>query len=190
MVEFNSNLLVVFLATFICLFCSQVTAQGLPAGVTPEMVREIQNLSPAQQQALAQQYGIRLPDVAVQPATQGLGLGDVGEPLEPLVGSETQTEGRDNTDISEMDADQPLPLYGQFLFDQAVSTIAPTDDAPVPDEYRLGVGDQLVIQLFGKENDTYTLLVGRDGNITFPRLGTITVLGLTCLLYTSPSPRD
>ena len=117
--------------------------------------------------------------MAVQPATQGLGLGDVGEPLEPLVGSETQTEGRDNTDISEMDADQPLPLYGQFLFDQAVSTFAPTDDAPVPDEYRLGVGDQLVIQLFGKENDTYTLLVGRDGNITFPRLGTITVLGLT-----------
>ena len=35
-----------------------------------------------------------------------------------------------------------------------VSTFAPTDDAPVPDEYRLGVGDQLVVQLFGKENAT------------------------------------
>ena len=49
-------------------------------------------------------------------------------------------------------------LIGRFL-------LLPTDDAPVPDEYRLGVGDQLVVQLFGKENATYTLSVGRDGNV-------------------------
>ena len=60
-----------------------------------------------------------------------------------------------------------------------MSTFAPTDDALIPDEYRLGVGDQLVIQLFGKDNATYSLSVGRDGNISFPRLGAITVTGLT-----------
>ena len=76
-------------------------------------------------------------------------------------------------------AAQSLQRYGVSLFDREVSTFAPTDDAPVPDEYRLGVGDQLVVQLFGKENATYTLSVGRDGSINFPKLGAITVSGLT-----------
>ena len=51
-------------------------------------------------------------------------------------------------------AAQLLERYGVSLFDREVSTFAPTDDALVPDEYRLGVGDQLVVQLFGKENAT------------------------------------
>ena len=41
-----------------------------------------------------------------------------------------------------------------------------------------GVGDRLVVQLFGKENATYTFS-SRDGNINFPKLGAITVSGLT-----------
>ena len=83
-------------------------------------------------------------------------------------------------DLAEADAaSQGLERYGVSLFDREVSTFSPTDDALVPDDYRLGVGDQLVVQLFGKENVTYTLLVGRDGSINFPKLGAITVSGLT-----------
>ena len=60
-----------------------------------------------------------------------------------------------------------------------MSTFAPTDDAPVPESYRLGVGDQLVVQLFGKENNQLNLQVGRSGDISFPKLGSITLAGLT-----------
>ena len=60
-----------------------------------------------------------------------------------------------------------------------VSTFAPTDDAPVPESYRLGVGDQIVVQLFGKENDQLNLQIGRSGDISFPKLGSITLSGLT-----------
>jgi polysaccharide export outer membrane protein len=76
-------------------------------------------------------------------------------------------------------AAQLFERYGVSLFEREVSTFAPTDDALVPDEYRLGVGDQLIVQLFGKENATYTLGVGRDGSVNFPKLGAITVTGLT-----------
>ena len=69
--------------------------------------------------------------------------------------------------------------YGRTLFSRAVSTFAPTDDAPVPESYRLGVGDQLIVQLFGKENDQLNLQVGRSGDISFPKLGSITLSGLT-----------
>ena len=35
-----------------------VLGQGLPPGVTPGMVDQLKSMSPAQQQALAKQYGI------------------------------------------------------------------------------------------------------------------------------------
>lgn len=152
-----------------------VVAQALPAGVTPQMAQQFQNMSSAQQQALAQQYGVTLPGSAPQQAEQVSGLGDAGEQLQ----QSGETQQSDLTEDTASAVTQQLPRYGRSLFNREVSTFAPTDDAPVPDEYRLGVGDQLVVQLFGKENATYTLSVGRDGNINFPRLGSITVSGLT-----------
>ena len=59
---------------------------------------------------------------------------------------------------------------GKTLFDQTVSTFAPTDDAMVEESYRLGVGDELRIQLFGKDNEEMVPQIGRDGDIkTSPR---------------------
>jgi polysaccharide biosynthesis/export protein len=49
----------------------------------------------------------------------------------------------------------------------------------VPVDYVLGPGDMVSVQLFGNETGTYELVVNRDGSITFPRLGPVTVTGLT-----------
>jgi len=65
------------------------------------------------------------------------------------------------------------------LFDAEVSTFAPTDDASVPGDYRLGVGDTLVIQLFGTENTKNVLQVTRDGQVHVPKLAPMTIAGLT-----------
>ena len=135
-------------------------AQSLPAGVTPQMAQQFQSMSPAQQQALAQQYGVTLPGAAPQQAEQVAGLGDAGEQLEQsdVVDGEVALKEEESIENGGGAIEQVLPRYGRSLFNREVSTFAPTDDAPVPDEYRLGVGDQLVVQLFGKENATYTLV--------------------------------
>jgi polysaccharide export outer membrane protein len=78
-----------------------------------------------------------------------------------------------------VEKEQELKRFGVSLFDREVSTFAPTDDASVPDNYRLGAGDNLVVQLFGKDNEQYDLQVSRDGKINFPKLGPITLAGLT-----------
>ncbi|EHQ56694.1 periplasmic protein involved in polysaccharide export [gamma proteobacterium HIMB55] len=174
---------VIQLCTFILtlFYAPALFAQALPAGVTPQMAQQLQNMSPAQQQALAKQFGIELPGSSY--ATSGAGdssLGEVGQQLEQMGMSEEEyIEGELEEVAQEGAATQLLERYGVSLFDRDVSTFAPTDDALVPDEYRLGVGDQLVVQLFGKENATYTLAVGRDGSINFPKLGAITITGLT-----------
>ena len=157
-----------------------VIAQVLPAGITPQMAQQFQNMSPAQQQALAKQYGIELPGVNTASGSIESSLGDVGKQLEQMGLTEEEfIEDELEEAVEEGVAAQLLERYGVSLFDRDVSTFAPTDDALVPDEYRLGVGDQLVVQLFGKENATYTLAVGRDGSVNFPKLGAITVIGLT-----------
>ncbi|MEZ5533747.1 MAG: SLBB domain-containing protein [Steroidobacteraceae bacterium] len=71
-----------------------------------------------------------------------------------------------------------LKPFGYDLFkDDSVSTFAPITDVPVPAEYVVGPGDELVVQLYGNQNRTLHLTVGRDGRVNFPELGPISVGG-------------
>jgi protein involved in polysaccharide export with SLBB domain len=70
-----------------------------------------------------------------------------------------------------------LKPFGYDLFDEAPSTFAPMTDIPVPADYVVGAGDQLNVQLFGSQNRTLKLAVGRDGRVNFPELGPIAVAG-------------
>jgi len=71
-----------------------------------------------------------------------------------------------------------LKPFGYDLFDEAPSTFAPVTNVPVPADYVLGPGDELEVQLYGNQNRTFVLVVGRDGRINFPELGPINVSGL------------
>ena len=73
---------------------------------------------------------------------------------------------------------QEIERFGENLFNADVSTFAQTDNAPIPMAYRLGVGDELVVHLFGKENQQLNLQLGRFGDVNFPKLGSI-LAGLT-----------
>ena len=72
-----------------------------------------------------------------------------------------------------------LKPFGYDLFKDTSSTFAPVTDVPVPSDYIVGAGDQLNVQLFGSQNRNLKLIVGRDGRISFPELGPITVAGRT-----------
>lgn len=74
---------------------------------------------------------------------------------------------------------EALEPFGYELFQGAPVTFAPATDIPVPAEYVMGPGDQVRVQLFGKENVLYELPVNREGAIEFPRLGPIVVAGLS-----------
>jgi protein involved in polysaccharide export with SLBB domain len=70
-----------------------------------------------------------------------------------------------------------LKPFGYDLFARAPSTFAPVTNVPVPADYVVGPGDRLEIQLYGSQNRTVQLEVGRDGRINFPELGPISVAG-------------
>jgi len=72
-----------------------------------------------------------------------------------------------------------LKPFGYDLFDHPISTFAPATEVPVPSEYQVGPGDVLEVQLFGTRNSNLMLTVGRDGRVSFPELGPISVGGQT-----------
>ena len=71
----------------------------------------------------------------------------------------------------------PLEPFGYALFTGGATTFAPATDIPVPADYVVGPGDSVRVQLFGNDNGNYSLLVGRDGQINFPKLGPVAVAG-------------
>ena len=149
---------------------------GLSAqSISPQMMEQAKNLPRAQQEALARQYGVDLDQIlggGAKNTSQEIAI--PGAPLEQNNTEDDKSEAK----VSEIEKEQGLERFGISLFDREVSTFAPTDDASVPDDYRLGAGDNLVIQLFGKDNNQYDLQVSREGKISFPKLGPITVAGL------------
>lgn len=70
-----------------------------------------------------------------------------------------------------------LKPYGYDLFNESPLTFAPVTDVPVPSDYIVGAGDVLMVQLYGSQNRSFRLTVGRDGRVSFPELGPINVAG-------------
>ena len=70
-----------------------------------------------------------------------------------------------------------LKPFGYDLFKDSSASFAPVTDVPVPADYVVGPGDQIIVQLFGGQNRTLRLTVSRDGRINFPELGPLNVGG-------------
>ncbi len=73
---------------------------------------------------------------------------------------------------------QVLPIYGATLFQSVPSTFSPLNQGPVPDNYVLGPGDQIHVQVWGQVNFASTLQVDRSGGIYLPQVGEVHVAGV------------
>lgn len=73
----------------------------------------------------------------------------------------------------------PLRQFGYDLFTGAPTTFAPVTDVPISADYVVGPGDSVNIVLWGGIQDTYQVLIDRNGTLTLPRLGVVEVGGLT-----------
>ncbi|HCH1679923.1 TPA: SLBB domain-containing protein [Vibrio parahaemolyticus] len=138
---------------------------------TPEQIQMFQNLPADQQQALASKYGISIPSGASSQPSSYQNPQVVEQ--RPVTSSATEVKVND----AEKD-EQGLKRFGLDLFAGSPTTFAPISDVPVPADYTVGAGDEIVIQLFGKENTTHRLRVNRAGIINFPSLGPVQVAGM------------
>jgi protein involved in polysaccharide export with SLBB domain len=71
-----------------------------------------------------------------------------------------------------------LPVYGRKIFDEVPTTFTPLDRVPVPADYVVGPGDELLIRVWGKIDLDSRVSVDRNGQIYLPKVGTLRVAGL------------
>src|SRR5579872_285094 len=71
-----------------------------------------------------------------------------------------------------------LPIFGHEFFRNVPTTFAPVDHIPVPADYVVGPGDQLLIRAWGKIDVDVQVFVDRNGQVYIPRVGAIPVAGL------------
>lgn len=72
-----------------------------------------------------------------------------------------------------------LEIFGHQLFSAAPSTFAPITSIPVSNDYIIGPGDEIKVLMWGRLDAFYTLEVDNEGVINFPKVGPLTVAGLT-----------
>jgi protein involved in polysaccharide export with SLBB domain len=74
--------------------------------------------------------------------------------------------------------DMILPVYGAEFFANAAATFAPINGAPVPADYPLGAGDELMIRGWGSVDIDYRAKIDRNGLISIPTVGSIALAGV------------
>jgi protein involved in polysaccharide export with SLBB domain len=68
-----------------------------------------------------------------------------------------------------------LPLFGYNLF--AGSQFSSLKNIPVPTDYVIGPGDEVVVQIYGLLDGDARLMVDRNGQISVPKVGTFRLAG-------------
>jgi len=72
-----------------------------------------------------------------------------------------------------------IKIFGREIFDNAPPLIEPVVDASVGPDYIIGPGDNLIVELWGKLEAAYNLVVDRDGKVFISNIGAIYVYGLS-----------
>ena len=90
-----------------------------------------------------------------------------------------QAEANDPQYVPEALAPSGKRVFGRDIFNNKALTFEPQMNIATPQNYVLGPSDQLVIDIFGATQQTMTLTVSPDGDITIPDFGPVQVSGLT-----------
>ena len=72
-----------------------------------------------------------------------------------------------------------MKVFGRDIFNNRLLSFEPNMNIATPQDYVLGPGDQLVIDIYGASQKSYELTVSPEGAVTVPGYGPVQVGGLT-----------
>lgn len=170
---------VFFAALSFVMVCASVWVLPLEARqITPAQLEQFHKLPRAQQEVLARQYGVDLSLLDNQ-GTAGLDFEKDKETVTPRADEQRDKLFEELLLEKQKIKEEEIKPFGYNLFAGQPTTFSPVNNAPVPGNYRLGAGDTVLLQLFGQESISHTLIVDREGRLTIPKLGPIAVAGLS-----------
>lgn len=190
-----------FLVSVFLLITVQVFSQDL-GGIDFENLRS-DDLSDQQVTSLyerAQSEGYSVDEVAALATARGMDSSEVSKlrsRLNQLRSGSGQQAAEDSIDSSEerlrdspddtqenrvstMSVSEPEQrIFGSSLFTSNNLTFEPSQNIPTPQNYELGPGDELIIDIWGATSNNYQLTISPEGSISFDNLGPVYISGLT-----------
>lgn len=70
-------------------------------------------------------------------------------------------------------------IFGNNIFRNPNLTFAPSENLPTPAEYKLGPGDEVIIDIWGNNQATIRQTISPDGIINIPDIGVVSLNGMT-----------
>lgn len=70
-------------------------------------------------------------------------------------------------------------IFGHSIFTTRNLTFAPSMNIPTPSNYKLGPGDEVIIDIWGANQATIRNTISPDGTINVPELGVVNLNGMT-----------
>ena len=70
-------------------------------------------------------------------------------------------------------------VFGRNIFNSRNLTFAPSQNLPTPVNYKLGPGDEVIIDIWGNNQMTYREYISPEGNINISSVGPIYINGMT-----------
>lgn len=171
---------------------AQIVTKLMQRGVKIEQIRR-----------LRQQYDKQIKakgltgqaDAAVGAADARMRQNNSGkEPQEVVVGKEGSTQGQlqeeadvryaeiqqnINESVDQKTGPDSLKVFGRDIFNNKLLSFEPNMNIATPQNYVLGPGDAVIIDIYGASQKSESLTVSPDGDITVPGFGPIKVSGLT-----------
>ncbi|MDE6523291.1 MAG: SLBB domain-containing protein [Muribaculaceae bacterium] len=93
---------------------------------------------------------------------------------------ETESE-EDNYAVEDVDETSTVrkSIYGHEIFNSRALTFEPNSNMATPKNYRLGPGDEVIIDIWGVSEDNIRQQISPDGRIMISQLGPVYLNGLT-----------
>lgn len=78
-----------------------------------------------------------------------------------------------------VDGDSAPMVFGRSVFASKNLTFAPNENLATPENYRLGPGDEVIIDIWGTNEVSLRQTISPDGNISIANVGLISLNGMT-----------
>lgn len=170
---------------------SQIVTKLVQKGVKIDQIRRLRNQYDAQ---ISKRGMSAAADGAVQMATRRMSGNSDGTTSQELTTAKVGTTGtieRDaSADVEKVENDVQATqgkapdangkqVFGRDIFRQANPNFQPNANTPIPDNYVLGPGDQVVVDIYGASQNTLIHTISPEGTITVTGYGPIYLSGLS-----------
>lgn len=145
---------------------SQISQELVSKGVSREQLEQIKQRNEKQQNTSNNTYNYQY-DSRLRPTEERLYDTVLND---SVLNAELQKQKKDSIENT---------IFGHNLFKNINLTFEPNENMATPSEYRLGPGDEVIIDIWGNNEATIREIISPDGEIIISQIGPIYLNGLT-----------